>query len=451
MSAKAFIADVEGGVLPVDSHEKVMRIAYIYMDEGLWMGNGIFDVVEKLHAHGWSFGEGELRFNRSVDVFYLAQLTVAIYRFTNQLEGDCAVYPSPNDFHSFYTTYHALLHPSVWRSYYSPAFLTQPTTAHFYRLPNLQDLPDSDSPLCLPRQRPPAHATKLPRWAYNVGLTRQRLPSIPLETFTDIALRTLETSTARLHASHPTVVQPYSETQARFWLGYWGLEPRGPSRPCGAWEPNQFGVSVAQGGADVYAWEGKYSAQAWEASVGKSGVVEPDINDPAWKSEVSWCGWPDGGVGWEAWCRGWDGEVGGQEEVEFLAALAVEEIRGIRVDIDLVMADLDFAVRAHVLLGVMQAAVKTGPERETFLEQLEKGMVAKGRIKADRAGTWLKETLRIIKPYISIWHGLWPDGEEERGEMLQWILVENGQLFARWRVSPHLKEYTFELGPRVKE
>jgi hypothetical protein len=34
------------------------------LDEGLWSDNGVFKVVEKLHAHGWSFGEGELRFNR---------------------------------------------------------------------------------------------------------------------------------------------------------------------------------------------------------------------------------------------------------------------------------------------------------------------------------------------------------------------------------------------------
>lgn len=64
MSAKEFLADVEGDVVPVDCHEKVLRIAFIYMDEGLWLGNGVFDVVEKLHARGWSFAEGELRFNR---------------------------------------------------------------------------------------------------------------------------------------------------------------------------------------------------------------------------------------------------------------------------------------------------------------------------------------------------------------------------------------------------
>jgi hypothetical protein len=64
MSAEEFLANVESGIVPVTCHEDVLRIAFLYLDEGLWSDNGVFKVVEKLHAHGWSFGEGELRFNR---------------------------------------------------------------------------------------------------------------------------------------------------------------------------------------------------------------------------------------------------------------------------------------------------------------------------------------------------------------------------------------------------
>jgi hypothetical protein len=64
------------------------------------------------------------------------------------------------------------------------------------------------------------------------------------------------------------------------------------------------------------------------------------------------------------------------------------------------------------------------------------------------ADRWLREALGIVQPYVKVWDGVWPDAEEERMEMLRRILVENGQLFARWKVSPHLKEFSFELGPR---
>ncbi|KAI9034936.1 uncharacterized protein KD926_004999 [Aspergillus affinis] len=429
MSAEGFLAGVEGGVVPVDCHDRVLQIAFNYMDQGLWTGNGVFDVVEKLHARGWSFGEGELRFNRTLDIFYLAQLAAAIYRSSSQLDGD---FPSPSDFPAFYTTHRALLHPSAWRSYYSAAFLTQPTTARFYRLPDLQDLPDSDSPLAQPRQPPPgggaAHATKLPRWAYSVERTHRRQPSLPLATLTRLALSTLEMTTARLRTVHPSV-PPYSETQARFWLEDMKL---GSPMPSGltkaqsqqAWKPNSFGVMVAQGAQDMYAWEAQYGA---------------------WDSGVQWCGWPDGGVEVQAWERGWEEEVGSQEEVEFLAAVVVEETVGVEVN------KLDFAVRSHILLGLMRAAVEGGREREAFLEELEKGMALKGRIGEERAGRWLKEALKVVEPYVRMWEGAWPAVEEERAEMLRRILVENGQFFARWKFSPLLKEFNFELGPREQE
>ncbi|KAL4902131.1 hypothetical protein BDW74DRAFT_186933 [Aspergillus multicolor] len=433
MSAEQFLADAEHGAMSVDCHEHVLRIAFIYMDEGLWNGNGVFDVVEKLHGCGWSFGEGELRFNRTLDIFYLTQLAAAIYRASDQLEGD---FPSPDDFQAFYTTHHALLNPSAWRSYYSTEFLTQPTTARFYRLPDLQDLPDSDSPLGQPRQRRCCgHATKFPRWAYTVAGTHRRQSTIPLATFTALALRALETSIARLRATHPSV-PPYSETQARFWLRHMGFDfaSSGPVLP-DAWGADTFGVLVAQGAVDVYAWEAAYSMQRWEGSAGRD-VVKPDSDASQWKSEVVWCGEPDGGVGMYAYWRGWEAEVGSEEEVEFLAAVAVEETMGTKLEGGQGLEGLDLALRSHVLLGVMRAAVGTGREREVVMEELERRMVVEGTLHKDKARSWLREALEVMEPYVRGWEGVWPGAEEERGGVLWRILVENGQLFARWQVSP---------------
>lgn len=59
----------------------------------------------------------------------------------------------------------------------------------------------------------------------------------------------------------------------------------------------------------------------------------------------------------------------------------------------------------------------------------------------------MAEALGVIEPYIRIWEGVWPD--TERGKMPRQILVENEQLFARWKASSHLKEFSFVLGPRI--
>jgi hypothetical protein len=52
MSAEEFRANAESGEVPLNCHDQVLRIAYIYLDQGLWSGNGVFDVVDKLHTPG---------------------------------------------------------------------------------------------------------------------------------------------------------------------------------------------------------------------------------------------------------------------------------------------------------------------------------------------------------------------------------------------------------------
>lgn len=64
MSADEFRESVEGREAPVNSHGSLLRIAFVYLDEALWDGKGVSNVVEQLHTRGWSFGQGEFRFNR---------------------------------------------------------------------------------------------------------------------------------------------------------------------------------------------------------------------------------------------------------------------------------------------------------------------------------------------------------------------------------------------------
>lgn len=65
MDADEFITSVESGKLPVTSHDQVLRFAYIHMNEGVrGMKPYVFGLVDQLHKQGWSFGQGDLRFNR---------------------------------------------------------------------------------------------------------------------------------------------------------------------------------------------------------------------------------------------------------------------------------------------------------------------------------------------------------------------------------------------------
>ncbi|KAJ0344634.1 hypothetical protein COL26b_009970 [Colletotrichum chrysophilum] len=355
-----------------------------------------------------------------------------MYRSSDQDEG---IFASPDEFDEFYVEHHDLLKEDAWREYYSSSLLSQPTSSLFYRLPDLQDLPDSSDPLAQPRHKGIGHLTKLPRWAHNVVRTCRRQPSLPAETVTQIALDTLEKTILRLREDYPSV-QPYSETQARFWLKCMKIDSlREPSKE--TWNPNDFGISVAQGAFDVWAWEAHYSRERWEAV--DAPRLEPDL-DGTRESEVTWCGLPDGGVGEMARSRGWEPEVGSEEEVAFLAAVAVKETEGVD------MRDLNYGMRSHILLGLMGAAF--GAEKGQQVEEVKQRMVAGGRIDANRVEQWIREALMVMEPYVRKKDG-WPASEQDRSEMLRQILVENGQLFARWSLSESSKEFNFELKPRI--
>ncbi len=373
-------------------------------------------------------------------MFYLAQIAAGSYCSSDQLDGD--YYPSADDFDTFYAQHHQLLNQDAWRQYYSPTFLALATSARFYRLPNLQDLPDASDPLAAPRpQKGIGHFTRLPRWAYNVVRTRLRQPTLPIATITQIALSTLQQTISRLRGGGHPSVQPYSETQARFWLKDMGMDSPCLMAQKVVWNRNGFDVYLAQGGIDVWAWEAHYSRERWDSVEARTAPLGPDL-DGTRKSEVWWCGLPDGGTGVYACWRGWEPEMGSEEEIGFLAAVAVKETEGV-IDI----GHLDYAIRSHMLLGVMRAAFESA-ERERHVEDLKRGIVEAGRIDDEsKAEQWIQKALIVMEPYVQKCDARWPAAVEDRSELLRHILMENGQLFARWKLSPNSKEFNFELKP----
>ena len=261
-----------------------------------------------------------------------------------------------------------------------------------------------------------------------------------METVTHLALSTLQHTISCLRKDYPSV-QPYSETQARFWLRRMGIDsPYTYSRE--AWRPSPFGVQLAQGAFDVWEWEAHYSPERWHSIEARIAPLEPDLDGTRKREdEVHWCGMPDGGVGAQAWWRGWEPELGSEEEIEFLAAIAAKETEGICLDV----GNLDYSMQSHMLLGVMRAAF----DREKSMEDIKRRIVEAGRIdENNRAEQWIQEVLKVMEPYVQKRNNIWPATEEERNELLRRILVENGQLFARWKYSPPSKEFSFELKPR---
>lgn len=210
------------------------------------------------------------------------------------------------------------------------------------------------------------------------------------------------------------------------------------------WEHYMFGYLVAQGWYDTWAWEKYYSRERWENSYGVVPALEPDL-DGTRPSEIGWCGLPDGGTGSMGRYRGWDPEVGGEEELPVLAAVAVKETENVETS----MSNLDYAMRSHLLLDVLRAAFETEMEREKHIDDLKRRIVEAGRLEEEsKAEQWIREALKLMEPYVHKRKDGWPAAVEDRGELLRQVLEENGQLFARWKVWPSCKEFNFKLGPR---
>ncbi|KAF7713170.1 Uncharacterized protein PECH_001715 [Penicillium ucsense] len=428
MDAGQFCADVEGGIVPIVSHEDLMRLGFVYAVDAIERWGNVFTTTDKIHSLGFTFGEDELRFNRTLDVFHFTQLMAALYREDPLLESDT---PSFSDFPTFYQKHYDILGPSVWRSYYSLSFLTQKATTRFYRPPDLRDLPGSSYPLFEDRQpmpedllAEPSQLLRIPRWAFTVVCTRAKQQFLPSTTITALALTTLEATINSLHRDYPRV-QPYSEPLARYWLDQ--VVPAFGPGPCA------FGELVAMGFWNIHWLSGRYVAQ----------VTGQEFTQPEKKY---WYTWPDGGTDACAAYRGWKEEIGSEEEVQFLAAVACQETAGLS-DKESALGEFDLSVRSHILLAIMQATVKDQAARAEFLDDLEERMVRASIIESERVKLWMSEVSKIMESYTHEWQGKWP-GSGKGESTLRRILVENPQLFAFWNYSWCSKQFYFELARR---
>jgi hypothetical protein len=448
LSGKEFRTAVEGGEVDINSLGHVLTLRYAWVGPLLnGSGYGVWHGVDALHARGMSFGQGDLKFNRyvvsslclyhahknsSLDIFYSAQLETALWRFSDNLNSDTY---GDDSFDEMFERHRDILHQDVWKEYYSQGLLAQTVTHRFYRLPDLKDLADATDTLGAPRtEKGVGHLTKLPRWAHNVVHTYKTQRTLSKDTIIDMGISALQQSIERLRKDYPSV-QPYSETQARFWLKKMDYRPdRYPIDYCEkSMYSEQFSTHLSHGSINVWEWEFHYSPERWHSIEARTALLEPD-RDGIRTYDLPGPGWPDGGTAWEAWNRGWEADVGSEEEIALQTAVAVKEIEGLDIK------DLDVTIRSHTLFGLMHAAFKCNEQDEEAAEDLKRKIIETKRTKIDVASKWIDNMLEVMPPYVSLC-GAWPTDAEKQAELLESVLRVNGQLFVKWKVSPNSQEW----------
>jgi hypothetical protein len=372
-------------------------------------------------------------------------LTAALYRSTESFDIDD---PYDDDFDGFYAAYHNLLREDVHEEYYSPSLLAHPSTARFWRLPDLRDLTDTSDQLRGVRREGIGHFTRIPRWAYLVTLTQWRQPTLSTEMLTQLAISSLQKAISRQQRECPDV-RPYSETQARFWLKRMGINSRSANLRKDTWAiVYTFSTLIGRGDYDVRQGELLYSTERWESTGPEA--LEPDL-DGSKKSVIQACGWPDGGVSGEIAEMGWEEELGSEEEVLFLATVAAKEIEVLGVDADGHSDDVNYAIRSHMLLGVLRAAFET--DRTQHVDGLKRQFVSAGRLDDDGVGPWIERVLEVMEPYVAVDGGVAahkrPADASGWSELLRLILEENGQVFGRWKMCGMDRNPPFLLKARM--
>jgi hypothetical protein len=109
--------------------------------------------------------------------------------------------------------------------------------------------------------------------------------------------------------------------------------------------------------------------------------------------------------------------LGSEEEIAFLAAVAVKETDGVDVN------NLDYSMRSHMLLGVMLAVFEA--ERKKHVEDLKQRIVEASRIDEGKAEQWIRKVLMMIDSNVQK-RGEWPSNAVDQDELLRRIMLEMG-------------------------
>jgi hypothetical protein len=206
------------------NHRTHLRAGYITLLDTFKEGRGIFDAAEIFLEHLRRLKEAEPgRFynteHRTMTVFWLYHLQHAISDFKRS--KDSKVWPSGDSFQDVLLQSPQLMNEGLWKDFYSKELLFSPEAKKYWRLPDLQALPEftqislaSRSPYV--RRKSQEEPYRVMRFAFSV-VQKYMSSNVRRGWMVKQALASLQSTTMQLRAKNPAI-PPYSETQAYFWI-----------------------------------------------------------------------------------------------------------------------------------------------------------------------------------------------------------------------------------------
>ncbi|PGH10537.1 hypothetical protein AJ80_07482 [Polytolypa hystricis UAMH7299] len=292
LSADEFMARMIVGKLTDWSHYPHIRAGFITLCDCLLKESVVFEAtdifLEKLEKMlKASPGRFRNTVHRTMTTFWLHRIYMAML-LDMQDRGSL---PSRDEFHGFVLRHLDLMDGRSWERHYTKDLLFSPSARDNWRLPDrdplaqtIIDIPQKEEK---ESKRPPSSAKPnknseiLKRFAYATLKTaktaNRRRAAVINETFPLI-----QSQIMRLRAESPGAAEPYSETQAYFWIQI--LHAAVQSLP------PDYGLDISRLSYESFkllfpnllaaddAWKGYYSPEQWDSIEARMSTILPKLN-----------------------------------------------------------------------------------------------------------------------------------------------------------------------------
>jgi hypothetical protein len=223
LGANAFWEAFMSAEIPAWNHRCHLRAGYVLLLDTLRSGGGIFDCAEVFlehlqrlkDAHPDRFRNTE---HRTMTIFWLYHLQLAILDF--KADKRLEKWPQPEQFNDVLLCSPYLMHGGLWKDYYTQSLMMSLEAKQYWRLPDLQALPDfakrTQTQNRHVRRTSQEEPCRLMRFAFAV-VQKYLSSNVRRGWLVKQSLAALQTTTMQLRAQNPGM-PPYSETRAYFWI-----------------------------------------------------------------------------------------------------------------------------------------------------------------------------------------------------------------------------------------
>jgi hypothetical protein len=278
------------GEIPEWNHRSHLRAGYFILLDTLLQGKRIFETAEIFLDHLRRLKELKPdRFrnteHRTMTIFWLYNLQLAILEHKQKL--NTTAWPTREDFQQVLLSSPSLMNGSLWKDYYSKDLMFTPEAKEYWRLPDLQALPDfaQITPAKPHHVRRPSQEEpyRVMRFAF-VVVQRYMSSDVRRGWLIKQALASLQSTTMRLRVKNPSI-PPYSETQAYFWIqvihaalaSVYGTQSSTKTPLPVTIDRLSFASFRVLFDIHPALWRGYYTAKVWEGIEARMAFVIPDL------------------------------------------------------------------------------------------------------------------------------------------------------------------------------